>query len=45
MQPDGARAFVAVSADDKLAVVDLKTLEVTRTFTTGKDPDGMAWVK
>ena len=24
---------------------DLKTLEVTTTFTTGKDPDGMAWRK
>jgi len=45
MQPDGARAFVAVSGDDKVAVVDLKTLEVTTTFTTGKDPDGMAWRK
>jgi YVTN family beta-propeller protein len=45
MQPDGTRAFVAVSGDDKVAVVDLKTLEVTTTFTTGKDPDGMAWRK
>jgi len=43
IQPDGARAFVAVSADDKIAVVDLKTLQVTTTFATGKDPDGMAW--
>jgi len=43
MQPDGARAFVAVSGDDKVAVVDLKTLEVTTTFAIGKDPDGMAW--
>jgi YVTN family beta-propeller protein len=43
VQPDGSRAFVAVSGDDKVAVVDLKTLEVTGTFTVGKDPDGMAW--
>jgi YVTN family beta-propeller protein len=43
MQPDGARAFVAVSGDDKVAVLDLKTLAVTGTFTTGKDPDGLAW--
>jgi len=43
IQPDGARAFVAVSADDKIAVVDLKALEVTTTFATGKEPDGMAW--
>jgi YVTN family beta-propeller protein len=45
MQPDGARAFVAVSGDNKVAVVDLKTLEVTGTFVTGKDPDGMAWAE
>jgi YVTN family beta-propeller protein len=43
--PDGSQAIVAVSGDNKLAVVDLKTLEVTTTFETGKDPDGMAWVK
>jgi YVTN family beta-propeller protein len=43
--PDGARAIVAVSSDNKLAVVDLKTLEVTTTFTTGEGPDGMAWKK
>lgn len=41
--PDGARAFVAVSGDNKVAVVDLKTLTVTTTFRTGEDPDGMAW--
>jgi YVTN family beta-propeller protein len=45
MQPDGKRAFVALSADDKVAVVDLKKLEVTKTFETGKEPDGMAWAK
>lgn len=43
--PDGVRAFVAESGDNQLAVVDLKTLEVTKTFTTGQEPDGMAWVK
>jgi len=43
MVPDGSRAFVAVSGDNKVAIVDLKTLEVTKTFVTGKDPDGMAW--
>ena len=45
MQPDGTRAFVAVSGDDKVAVVDLKTLAVVTTFTTGKDPDGLAWAE
>lgn len=43
VQPDGTRAFVAVSREDKIAVVDLKTLEVSTTFPAGKDPDGLAW--
>ena len=41
--PDGSKAFVAVSGDDKLAVVELKNFTVVTTFETGKDPDGMAW--
>jgi len=45
MLPDGARAIVAVSGDNHLAVLDLKTLEVVSTFETGKDPDGMGWRK
>ncbi|HEY4979197.1 MAG TPA: hypothetical protein VII25_08550 [Candidatus Acidoferrum sp.] len=45
VQPDGTRAFVAVTPENKVAVVDLKTLEETTTFTTGQEPDGMAWVK
>jgi len=43
--PDGSKAFVAVSGDNKVAVVDLKKLEVTTTFETGNDPDGMAWAE
>jgi YVTN family beta-propeller protein len=41
--PDGSRAYVAVSARDKVAVVDLHTLEVTGQIPTGKGPDGLAW--
>jgi YVTN family beta-propeller protein len=41
--PDGSRAFVAVSPDSQVAVVDLKTLTVTGHIATGKGPDGMAW--
>ncbi|HEY6370484.1 MAG TPA: YncE family protein [Candidatus Sulfotelmatobacter sp.] len=41
--PDGSRAYVAVSTADKVAVVDLKTLEVTGQIDAGKQPDGMAW--
>jgi YVTN family beta-propeller protein len=45
LAPDGARAYVAVSADDKVVVLDLKTLEVTGEIATGKQPDGMAWAQ
>jgi YVTN family beta-propeller protein len=45
MQPDGARAYVAVNGENYIAVIDLKTLTVTGRLETGKGPDGMAWVK
>jgi len=41
--PDGSKAFVAVSRDNRVAVVDLKTLTVAGKIETGKGPDGMAW--
>ncbi len=41
--PDGSRAFVAVSRDNYIAVIDLKTLTVTGRITVGRGPDGMAW--
>lgn len=44
MAPDASRAFVAVSSADKVAVVDLKTLEVAGQIDAGKQPDGLAWV-
>jgi YVTN family beta-propeller protein len=43
--PDGSRAFVAVSAKDRVAVIDLKTLEVVGEIPTGKQPDGLAWAQ
>jgi YVTN family beta-propeller protein len=43
MDADGARAFVACSADDYVAVVDLKTLVVTGHVDVGGKPDGLAW--
>ena len=43
--PDGSRAYVAVSAKDKVVVIDLKTLEVTGQIPTGKQPDGLAWAR
>jgi len=45
MVPDGGRAFVAVSGDNQVAIFDLKTMSVMSTFSTGNDPDGMAWAK
>jgi YVTN family beta-propeller protein len=44
IQPDGARAFVACTPDDYVAVIDLKTLTVAGRINAGKQPDGMAWV-
>jgi len=41
--PDGSRAYVAVSPDSQVAVVDLKSLTVIGRISTGKGPDGMAW--
>jgi len=41
--PDGSRAYVAVSPDSEVAVVDLKTFAVTGRISTGKGPDGLAW--
>lgn len=43
MQPDGARAFVACTPDNYVAVIDLKSLEVTSHIDVGPQPDGLAW--
>lgn len=43
MDPDGTRAFVACSADNYIALIDLKTLEVTTQLDVGGVPDGLAW--
>jgi len=43
MQPDGPRAFIACTPDDYVAIVDLKTLEVTGHIEAGKEPDGLSW--
>ena len=43
MDPDGSRAFVACSADNYVAIIDLKTLEVTGHIDVGGVPDGLAW--
>jgi YVTN family beta-propeller protein len=43
MDPTADRAFVACSPDNYIAIVDLKTLEVTGRLDVGGDPDGLAW--
>ena len=42
--PAGGVAYVAVNGDNFIAVVDLKTWQVTRKISTGIGPDGMAWI-
>ena len=43
MDADGSRAFVACSADNNIAVINLKTLEVINHLDVGGTPDGLAW--
>jgi YVTN family beta-propeller protein len=43
MDPGGSRAFVACGPDNYVAVLDLKTLEVTGHIDVGGEPDGLAW--
>ena len=41
--PGGTQAYVAVNGDNHVAVLDLKTWQVTKKISTGTGPDGMAW--
>jgi len=43
MQPDGARAYVAVGSENGVTIIDLKTLEIAGHIKTGGGPDGLAW--
>jgi YVTN family beta-propeller protein len=43
--PDSARAYVAVTGDNNVAVIDLRTLELIDRLQTGTGPDGMAWIR
>ncbi|MGE3849043.1 MAG: PQQ-dependent catabolism-associated beta-propeller protein [Gammaproteobacteria bacterium] len=42
LAPDGSEIYVAVSGENKIAVLDPKTLEVTRSFPSGDDPETFA---
>jgi YVTN family beta-propeller protein len=43
MDPEGNRSFIACGPDNYVAVLDLKTLEVTGHIDVGGEPDGLAW--
>lgn len=43
--PNGAHAYIAVAGEKTVAVLDLKTLEVSARIVTGSGPDGMAWAQ
>jgi DNA-binding beta-propeller fold protein YncE len=45
MAPDGSRAYVAVSRDNYVAVINLLTLTPAGRIATGRGPDGMAWAQ
>ena len=44
MEPSGTRAFVAVNQGGKVAVIDLRTLQVSGQIAANQ-PDGMAWAQ
>lgn len=43
VDPDGSRAFIGCTADNYIAVIDLKTLQVSGHIDVGGGPDGLAW--
>jgi DNA-binding beta-propeller fold protein YncE len=43
IQPDSARAYVAATGDDNVAIIDLKSLDLVNRIAPGTGPDGMAW--
>jgi len=40
---DGSRAFVGCTADNYVAIIDLRRLEVIGHIDVGGGPDGLAW--
>jgi YVTN family beta-propeller protein len=44
IHPSDNRAYVALSGENRIAVVDIASLEVLESIATGAGPDGMAWV-
>jgi YVTN family beta-propeller protein len=44
VSPDSSRAFVSISTENCVAVIDLKTLTLVGKINVGPNPDGMWWV-
>lgn len=40
---EGNRAFIACTPDNYIAVIDLKSFEITSRLDVGTEPDGLAW--
>ena len=45
MDPHGTRAYASCNRDGYVAVIDLKTLEMTGRIAAGPQPDGLAWAR
>jgi DNA-binding beta-propeller fold protein YncE len=41
---DGRHVLIGVTNEDNVAEVDLETMSIVRRLSTGKGPDGMAWI-
>ena len=44
VRPDGRIAYIAVTGENRVAAIDLQTLEIVQTIAAGGGPDGMAWI-
>jgi len=42
--PSGDIVYVAVTGENRIAGLNVKTLEVVQSIATGRGPDGLAWV-
>ena len=45
IEPNGLKAYVSCSPDNKVVVIDLKTFAATGTILPGNEPDGLAWAR
>jgi YVTN family beta-propeller protein len=43
ISPDGKIAYVALGAEDRVAVVDLATRTITAHLAAGRGPDGLGY--